>query len=78
MVLMSHGIFSFGRSARESYERMVALVSRAQAYLEERNAWHIAWPENEAPTSSNGKDCPAAQGNLRCHGRARHPGNESD
>ena len=27
MVLMNHGIFSFGDSARQSYERMIALVA---------------------------------------------------
>jgi rhamnose utilization protein RhaD (predicted bifunctional aldolase and dehydrogenase)/NAD(P)-dependent dehydrogenase (short-subunit alcohol dehydrogenase family) len=30
IVLMNHGIFTFGESARESYERMIALVSRAE------------------------------------------------
>src|SRR4029079_13597928 len=29
MVLMSHGIFSFGADARESYERMIELVTLA-------------------------------------------------
>jgi len=33
MVLLSHGIFSFGKDARESYERMVQLVSLAEDYL---------------------------------------------
>lgn len=41
MVLMNHGIFSFGESARESYERMIALVGRAEAYLAARKAWHL-------------------------------------
>jgi rhamnose utilization protein RhaD (predicted bifunctional aldolase and dehydrogenase)/NAD(P)-dependent dehydrogenase (short-subunit alcohol dehydrogenase family) len=39
MVLLNHGIFSFGASARESYERMIALVGRAESYLSERGAW---------------------------------------
>ncbi len=30
MVLMNHGIFSFGETARESYERMIALVTKAE------------------------------------------------
>ena len=34
MVLMNHGMFSFGATARQSYERMIALVSRAEAFLE--------------------------------------------
>jgi len=33
MVLMNHGIFSFGDTAKQSYERMIALVGRADAYL---------------------------------------------
>ncbi|PIQ12886.1 MAG: bifunctional aldolase/short-chain dehydrogenase [Hydrogenophilales bacterium CG_4_9_14_3_um_filter_59_35] len=33
MVLMHHGLFAFGDNARESYERMIALVTRAEDYL---------------------------------------------
>jgi rhamnose utilization protein RhaD (predicted bifunctional aldolase and dehydrogenase)/NAD(P)-dependent dehydrogenase (short-subunit alcohol dehydrogenase family) len=33
MVLLNHGFFSFGATARESYERMIELVARAEAYL---------------------------------------------
>lgn len=33
MILMNHGIFTFGETARESYERMIALVTRAEKYL---------------------------------------------
>jgi rhamnose utilization protein RhaD (predicted bifunctional aldolase and dehydrogenase)/NAD(P)-dependent dehydrogenase (short-subunit alcohol dehydrogenase family) len=40
MVLLNHGIFSFGESAQESYERMIALVGRAQDYLRQQRAWH--------------------------------------
>lgn len=41
VVLMSHGIFSFGRTARESYERMISLVSSAEEYLHAHSAWTI-------------------------------------
>ena len=41
MVLMHHGIFAFGDSARESYERMIALVTRAEDYLKSHDAWDI-------------------------------------
>jgi rhamnose utilization protein RhaD (predicted bifunctional aldolase and dehydrogenase)/NAD(P)-dependent dehydrogenase (short-subunit alcohol dehydrogenase family) len=41
MVLMNHGIFSFGATARESYERMIVLVSRAERYLARKGAWKI-------------------------------------
>ncbi len=33
MILMNHGIFTFGETAQESYERMIVLVSRAKRYL---------------------------------------------
>ncbi|MEP7259989.1 MAG: bifunctional aldolase/short-chain dehydrogenase [Usitatibacter sp.] len=33
MVLLNHGIFSFGGTARESYERMISLVDRAERAL---------------------------------------------
>jgi NAD(P)-dependent dehydrogenase (short-subunit alcohol dehydrogenase family)/ribulose-5-phosphate 4-epimerase/fuculose-1-phosphate aldolase len=39
MMLMHHGIFSFGDSARQSYERMIALVRRAEDYLKAQQAW---------------------------------------
>jgi len=44
MVLLNHGIFSFGNTARESYERMIDLVNAAEKYLISRNAW-----DNEKP-----------------------------
>src|SRR4029453_11766878 len=33
MVLLQHGLFSFGDSARESYDRMIELVTLAEAFL---------------------------------------------
>ncbi|HSH08142.1 MAG TPA: bifunctional aldolase/short-chain dehydrogenase [Burkholderiales bacterium] len=50
MVLMSHGMFSFGTTARESYERMVELVSLAEDYLARHDAWALHWP---APRPAN-------------------------
>ena len=50
MVLMNHGIFSFGADARESYERMVALASRAEDYLARHNAWLLPEPTVSVPT----------------------------
>ena len=41
MVLMNHGIFSFGEDAKQSYERMIDLVSRAEDYLKAHNAWNV-------------------------------------
>ena len=36
IVLLSHGIFSFGKDARESYERMIQLVTLAEDYLKRK------------------------------------------
>jgi len=48
MVLMNHGIFSFGMTAQESYERMIDLVTWAENYLAKHKAWVL--PEsNEKP-----------------------------
>jgi len=41
MVLMNHGIFSFGETARQSYERMIELVTRAEDYLARHKAWQL-------------------------------------
>lgn len=41
MVLMNHGIFSFGSSAREAYDRMIALVGEAEEYLAHRKCWTV-------------------------------------
>lgn len=34
VVLMNHGIFTFGDTAKESYDRMIEAVSRAEVYLQ--------------------------------------------
>ena len=44
MVLMNHGVFSFGATARIAYERMIDLVTRAEQYLSGRDAWQISYP----------------------------------
>jgi len=44
MILLQHGVFSFGDSARESYERMIDLVTRAEDYLAKHSAWNIVSP----------------------------------
>ncbi len=48
MALLNHGVFSFGRTARESYERMIELIGRAEEYLRQHRAWDIAWPATPA------------------------------
>ncbi|HSD95643.1 MAG TPA: bifunctional aldolase/short-chain dehydrogenase [Sulfuricaulis sp.] len=49
MVLMNHGIFSFGETARQSYERMIELVTRAEDYLVKHKAWQLP-PAAEKPS----------------------------
>ena len=44
MVLLHHGVFAFGNTAREAYERMINLVTRAEDYLAKHNAWNISAP----------------------------------
>ncbi|MBV9580767.1 MAG: bifunctional aldolase/short-chain dehydrogenase [Chloroflexi bacterium] len=41
LVLLNHGFFSFGATAREAYERMIALVDQAEQYLASQRAWSI-------------------------------------
>ncbi len=41
LVLLKHGIFSFGEDARQSYDRMIDLVDLAEQYLREQDAWEI-------------------------------------
>ncbi len=38
MILLNHGVFSFGDDAKTSYERMIELVTAAENYLEAKNA----------------------------------------
>ncbi len=52
MVLLNHGIFSFGATARESYERMIRLVRLAEEYLERQGAWSLGpFPEPDGKIS---------------------------
>ena len=48
MVLMNHGIFSFGDSAKEAYELMIALVSEAESHLDKRKSWNIRYEAKPA------------------------------
>ena len=41
MVLMNHGIFSFGATAKEAYDRMIDLVTLAEDYLKQQEAWEL-------------------------------------
>jgi rhamnose utilization protein RhaD (predicted bifunctional aldolase and dehydrogenase)/NAD(P)-dependent dehydrogenase (short-subunit alcohol dehydrogenase family) len=44
LVLLHHGLVSFGASARESYERTIELVTGAEDYLSANGAWELPSP----------------------------------
>jgi rhamnose utilization protein RhaD (predicted bifunctional aldolase and dehydrogenase)/NAD(P)-dependent dehydrogenase (short-subunit alcohol dehydrogenase family) len=48
VVLLKHGVFAFGATAREAYERMIDLVDRAEHYLAENRAWDVVVPPSSA------------------------------
>jgi rhamnose utilization protein RhaD (predicted bifunctional aldolase and dehydrogenase)/NAD(P)-dependent dehydrogenase (short-subunit alcohol dehydrogenase family) len=49
MILMNHGLFTFGETAKIAYERMIELTTRAEEYLKRNNAWTISMPEQTPP-----------------------------
>ncbi len=49
IVLLHHGIITFDDDCRASYERMIALVSKAEDYLRERGAWDSAATDTVTP-----------------------------
>lgn len=49
MVLMNHGIFSFGATAQQSYARMIELVQAAEDYLALRRAWSLPAANDAIP-----------------------------
>ncbi len=52
MVLLNHGIFSFGNTAKQAYDRMIDLVGLAEKYLKSQNAWEIEQPSGIVTTNS--------------------------
>jgi rhamnose utilization protein RhaD (predicted bifunctional aldolase and dehydrogenase)/NAD(P)-dependent dehydrogenase (short-subunit alcohol dehydrogenase family) len=64
MVLMNHGLFSFGETARVAYERMIELVSLAEQYLAGRGAWQIAMPAAAPVERPLRQDLAALRGDI--------------
>lgn len=50
MILMNHGVFTFGDDAKSSYEGMIKLVTEAENYLQAQGAVIVP------PTSADGKE----------------------
>lgn len=63
MVLLHHGVFTWGASARESYERMIRLVDDAEKALVRYRAWDVL--ARTEPTGSVDAIDPAELGTLR-------------
>lgn len=51
LVLLKHGIFSFGDDARQSYDRMIDLVALAEEYLQEKGVWELSESSAQNPTT---------------------------
>jgi len=52
IVLLNHGIFSFGDTARQAYERMINLVEVAEQYLVNQNACDVERPLSNITSKS--------------------------
>ena len=42
IILLHHGVFTFDDDAQRSYEKMIAIVSKAEDFLKEKGAWDCA------------------------------------
>jgi len=52
LILLNHGVFSFGNTARIAYDRMINLVENAEQYLSYHNAWDIEKSLNKVTAKS--------------------------
>ena len=52
LILLNHGVFSFGNTARIAYNRMIKLVDIAEQYLSFHNAWDIEKSVNKVTAKS--------------------------
>ena len=52
LILLKHGIFTFGGTAEEAYERMIAAVSKAEVRLQRRPAAIRATPRPAVPAAA--------------------------
>jgi rhamnose utilization protein RhaD (predicted bifunctional aldolase and dehydrogenase)/NAD(P)-dependent dehydrogenase (short-subunit alcohol dehydrogenase family) len=61
IVLLQHGLFTFADTARDSYERMIELVTLAEEYLDRYGAWNLATPAATQSTSLEDQRVEVAQ-----------------
>ena len=64
LVLLQHGVFTYGPTARESYERMISLVSAAEAFIERRGKRAPRAPAPAGETASAADVLPRLRGGL--------------
>ncbi len=64
LVLMHHGLFTSGETARDSYEAMIQLVDRAETFLSGHKAWHISRPGLAPPRLSRRREIAALRREL--------------
>ena len=62
LILLKHGIFSFGETAQESYDRMIEMVSRAEAEIEKRKSRNFSSVEIPTQLASVSKIAPILRG----------------
>ena len=62
LILLKHGIFTFGESARQAYERMIAHVSRAEEYLRRARRKVLASASLPAPIAPAARVAPILRG----------------
>jgi rhamnose utilization protein RhaD (predicted bifunctional aldolase and dehydrogenase)/NAD(P)-dependent dehydrogenase (short-subunit alcohol dehydrogenase family) len=72
LVLLNHGLFSFGATARESYERMIDLVSVAEGFIEGR-ATAAAPPARASSEGAAADILPVLRGVLAGGAEGRWP-----
>ena len=89
LVLMNHGLFTFGDTAKVAYERMIELVTLAESYLTKHQAWELKSPapvsaprparleiaalRKEISAAMGGPAILAVQGTAAGHAFARRP-----
>ena len=49
MVLLNHGVFSFSDDAKQSYSRMISLVSQAEDYLQKQKVYAVSKTTDQKP-----------------------------
>ena len=74
LILLQHGVFTYGATARESYERMIACVQAAEAFITRRHGpvRHAAGAAAASPAPA--EVLPVLRGALARAAAARWPG----